>query len=54
MKSKVHKLGVDKLVPVPADLSKLSDIVKNYVVKKDLYNATVKNIEVKIPDITKK
>ena len=52
LKSKVHKLGFDKLVPVPADLSKLSDVVKNDAVKKDLYNAIVKNIEVKIPDIT--
>ena len=39
MKSKVDKLDVDKLVPVPVDLSKLSDIVKNDVVKKDGYNA---------------
>ena len=28
MKSKLNKLDVDKLVPVPADLSKLSDVVK--------------------------
>ena len=33
-KSKLDKLDVDKLVPVPFDLSKLSDIVKNNVVKK--------------------
>ena len=26
---KVHKLDVDRLVPVTADLSKLSDVVKN-------------------------
>ena len=37
--SKVDKLDVDKLVPVPVDLSKLSDLVKKYVVKKDAYNA---------------
>ena len=29
MKSKVDKLDDDKLVPVPIDLSKLSDVVKN-------------------------
>ena len=45
MKSKVDKLDVDKLVPVLVDLSKLSDAVKNDVVKQDVYNATIKNIE---------
>ena len=49
---KVEKLDLDKLVPVPVDLSKLSDVVKNDVVKKDVYNAKIKNIEDKIPDIT--
>ena len=34
MKSKVDKLNVNKLVPVPVDLSKLSDAVKINVVKK--------------------
>ena len=48
----VDKLDVDKLVPVPVDLSKLSDVVKNDVVKKDVYNAKIKNIEDKKPDIT--
>ena len=52
LKSKVDKLHVDKLVPVPADLSELSDLVKNDVVKKNVYNAKIKNIEDKIPDIT--
>ena len=52
MKSKVYKLVVDKLVPVPIVLSKLSYVVKNDVVKKDLYNAKIKYIEDKIPDIT--
>ena len=36
MKSKVDKLDVDKLVSVPVDLSKLSVVVKNDVVKKDV------------------
>ena len=52
LKSKVNKLDVDKLVPVLVDLSKLSNVVKNDVVKKDVYNAKIKNIEGKIPDIT--
>ena len=52
MKNKVDKLDVDKLVPVPVDLRKLSDVVKNDVVKKDAYNAKIKNIEDKIADIT--
>ena len=51
LKSKIDKLDVDKLVPVPVDLSKLSDVVKNDVVEKDVYNAKIKNIEDKIPDI---
>ena len=34
LKSKVDKLDFDKLVPVPVDLSKVSDVVKNDVVKK--------------------
>ena len=33
LKNKVDKLDVDKLAPVPVDLSKLSDVVKNDVVK---------------------
>ena len=49
---KVNKLDLDKLVPVPADQSKLSDVVKNNVVKKDVYNANIKSIEDKISDIT--
>ena len=34
LKSKVDKLDIDKLVPVPVDLCKLSNVVKNEVVKK--------------------
>ena len=40
------------MIHVPVNLSKLSDVVKNYVIKKDVYNAKIKNIENKIPDIT--
>ena len=49
MKSKVDKLDVDQLVSVSADLSTLSDVGKNDVVKKDIYNAQIKNIEDEIP-----
>ena len=34
LRSKVDKLDVDKLVPLPVELSKLSDVVKDDVVKK--------------------
>ena len=52
LESKVDKVDVDKLVPVAFDLSKLSDVVKNDIIKKDVYNPKIKNIEDKIPDIT--
>ena len=48
IKTEVDKSDIDKLVPVPVDLSKLSDVVKNDVVKKTVYNklaAKVKNID---------
>ena len=34
LKTEVDKLETDKLAPVPIDLSKLSDVVKNDVVEK--------------------
>ena len=34
LKPEVDKLDVDKLVPLPVDLSKLSDVVKNCIIKK--------------------
>ena len=52
LKTKVDKLDIDKLAPVPTDSSKLSDVVKNEVVKKTEYNAKIKNIEDKIPDVS--
>ena len=51
LKTEVHKLDIDKLAPVPVDLSKLSD-VKNDVVKKTDYNAKIADIEGKTPDIS--
>ena len=44
MRRKVVKLDVDKLVHVSVDLSKLSDVVKNDVVKKTEYNELVKKV----------
>ena len=58
LKNKVDKIHVDKLVPVPFDLSKLNDLVKddvdlskltdvvkneNDVGKNDAYNTKIKN-----------
>ena len=34
LKTEVDKLDIDKLVPVPVDLSKLSDVVKHDLAKK--------------------
>ena len=31
-------------MPIPADLSKLSNVVKNYVVKKTVYNKLVAKV----------
>ena len=48
LKTEVDKLDIDKLAQVSVDLSKLSDIVKNDVVKKAMYDklaAKVNNID---------
>ena len=39
------------MVHIPVDLSKLSDVVKSDAVKKDPYNAKIKDIKDQIPDI---
>ena len=41
LKTEVDKLDIDKLAPVPIDLSKLSDVLKNDVVKKTVYDKLV-------------
>ena len=41
LKTEVDKLDIDKLTPVPDDLAKLSNVVKNDVVKKTEYNKLV-------------
>ena len=48
IKTEVDILDIEKLVIVPVDLSKLSNVVKNKVVKKTVYNelaAKVNNID---------
>ena len=44
LKTEVDKLDIDKLVPVPVDLTKLSDVVKNDVAKKDVYDKLVTKV----------
>ena len=44
LKTEVDKLNIDKLVPIPVDLSKLSDVVKNDVVKKTDYGKLVAKV----------
>ena len=49
LKTEVDKLDIDKLVPVPVDLSKLSNVVKTDVVKKTVHDklvAKVNSIEI--------
>ena len=44
LKTEVDEQDVDKLVSVPVDLSKLSDAVKNDVVKKAVYDKLVAKV----------
>ena len=44
LKTEVDKLDIYKLVPLPVDLSKLSDIVKNDVVKKTVWDKLVAQV----------
>ena len=48
LKIEVNKLDIDKFEPIPVDLSKLNDVVKNDVAKKTAYDklvAKVNNID---------
>ena len=45
LKTKVDQLDIDKLVPVPTDVSKLSYVVKNDIVKKAVYNKLVAKVD---------
>ena len=52
LKAEIDKLDIDKLTPVPDDLAKLSNVVKNDAVKKTEYNKLViKIINIDIIDI---
>ena len=44
LKTEVDKLGIDKSIPVPVDLSKLSDVVKNGVVKRTAYDQLIAKV----------
>ena len=44
LKTDIDKLDVDKLTTVPVDLSKLSSVVKNYIVKKTVYDKLVAKV----------
>ena len=44
LKAEVDKLDIDKLVPIPADLNKFSNVVKNDVVKKVDYDKLVTKV----------
>ena len=53
LKSEVDKIDADKLKTVSVDLAKLSNVVKNDVVKKTDYNTKVTSIENPIAEVTK-
>ena len=52
LKSEVDKIDIDKLKTTPADLAKLSNVVKNDVVKKTDYSIKVTSIEAQIAGLT--
>ena len=45
LKTEIDKLDIDKLVTIPVDLSKLTDVVKNDVVKKTEYKKFVTKVD---------
>ena len=45
LKTEVDKIYIDKLIPIPVDLSKLSDVMKDDVAKKTLYNKLVAKVD---------
>ena len=44
LKSEIDKLDIRKLETTPADLSKLSNVVKNEAIKKTVYDELVKKV----------
>ena len=53
LKTEVDKIDADKLKATPADLTKLTNAIKNDVVKKTVYNTKVTSIEAQIAELTK-
>ena len=53
LKTEVDKIDTDKLKTVPADLAKLSNVVKNDVFKKTDYNTKITSIEAQITRLSK-
>ena len=53
LKTEVDKIDADKLKTTPVDLAKLTNAVKNDVVKKTDYNTKVTSIEAQIAGLTK-
>ena len=53
LKTEIDKIDTDKLKTTPADLAKLSNVVKNDVVKKADYNTKVTSMESQIAGVTK-
>ena len=53
LKTEIDTIDTDKLKTVPDDLAKLSNAVKNDVVKKTDYNTKVTSIETQIAGVTK-
>ena len=53
LKTEVDKIDTDKLKTVPGDLAKLSNVVKNDVVKKTDYNTKVSNIKSQIAAVNR-
>ena len=54
LETEVDELDIDKLLPVPIDLSKLSDVVKNDVVKKVVYDKLVSKVNIDTSDFVLK
>ena len=53
LKTEVDRIDADKLKTTPIDLDRLSNLVKNDVVKKTDYNTKVTSIEAQIAGVTK-
>ena len=53
LKTEIDKIDAEKLKTTPIDLDRLSNLVKNDVVKKTHYNTKVTSIEAQIAGLTK-